>query len=255
MLPGALRLSFEQLSLRMTNNRRHLSWSEEDLELVQTNLTVEGSQICAIIAKLVEQSGNPPWACRRLLRRMGVRSKPPQRPWTVGEQQRLVKFIDLYPIPEIARLMRRSISSIWHMLYRLGANAKMGKDHFTKYTLATALHVRPEVVESWIRRGWLKAGELSFGQSRRTIIAAEDFCQFCREHTKDVVGNRLSKERLDFIYRFAFPPSHADLLPVRDSQKERTAYEEQGLQNRKKVPQRLGAKEIDEQTNSEEETA
>ena len=252
---GALRLSFEQLSLRMTNNRRHLSWSEEDLELVQTNLRIEGRQIRVLIAKLVEKSGNPRWACRRLLRRMGVRSKPPQRPWTVGEQQRLVKFIDLYSIPEIARLMRRSISSIWHMLYRLGANAKMGKDHFTKYTLATALHVRPEVVESWIRRGWLKAGELSFGQSRRTIIAAEDFCQFCREHTKDVVGNRLSKERLDFVYRFAFPPSHADLLPVRDSKKERTAYEEQELQNRKKLPQRLGAKEIDQQTNPEEETA
>src|SRR6185437_5389549 len=107
------------------------------------------------------------------------------------------------------------------------------------YTLATALHVRTEAVESWIARGWLQASELSFGQSRRTIIAAEDFCQFCREHTKDVVGNRLTKERLDFVYRFAFPPSHASLLPVRDSKKERTAYEEQEPQSRKKPPQRL----------------
>ncbi len=58
------------------------------------------------------------------------------------------------------------------------------------------------------------------------IIGAEDFCEFCREHTKDVVGNRLSKERLDFVYHFAFPPSHAELLPVRESKKERDAYEE-----------------------------
>src|SRR5581483_11138483 len=178
----------------MTNNKRHLSWSHEDLALIQRNLRVEGAEIRVLITKLVEQSGNPRWACLRLVRRMGIHCKRPQKPWTVDEQQRLVKFIDLYPIPEIARLMRRSISSIWHMLYRIGANAKMGKDSFTKYTLANALHVRTEAVESWIARGWLQARELSFGQSRRTIIAAEDFCQFCREHTKDVVGNRLTKE-------------------------------------------------------------
>lgn len=34
--------------------------------------------------------------------------------------------------------------------------------------------------------------------------------------TKDVVGNRLTRERLEFVYRFAFPPSHAELLPVRE---------------------------------------
>jgi hypothetical protein len=58
-------------------------------------------------------------------------------------------------------------------------------------------------------------------------IDAEDFCEFCRQHTRDVVGNRLSRERLDFVYHFAFPPSHAELLPVRESKKERNAYEQQ----------------------------
>ncbi len=57
------------------------------------------------------------------------------------------------------------------------------------------------------------------------VIEAEDFCEFCRQHTKDVVGNRLTEERLDFVYHFVFPPSHAELLPVRESKKERTAYE------------------------------
>jgi hypothetical protein len=41
-----------------------------------------------------------------------------------------------------------------------------------------------------------------------------------------VVGNRLSKERIEFVYHFAFPPSHAELLPVRQSKKERAAYEQ-----------------------------
>ena len=123
--------------------------------------------------------------------------------------------------------MRRSESSIWHMLQRLGANAKMGKDSFTKYTLALALHVRPEKVEDWISRGWLKSREVETGRGKREIIEAEDFCEFCREHTRNVIGNRLSKKRLEFVYHFVFPPSHAELLPVREAKKERAAYDDQ----------------------------
>jgi hypothetical protein len=158
---------------------------------------------------------------------MGLRCKQPHRAWTAAEQQRLLKLLDLHPVYEIAILLRRSQSSIWHMLQRLGASAQMGKDSFTKYTLATALHVRPETIECWITRGWLKTREIQTARGKREIIEAEDFCEFCHEHTKDVVGNRLTKERLDFVYRFAFPPSHAELLPVRDSKKEREAFEEQ----------------------------
>jgi len=157
---------------------------------------------------------------------MGIKWKRQQRAWTVPERQRLLKLLDLHPISEIARLMRRPQSSIWHMLYRLGASAKMGKDSFTKYTLAQALHVGTERIESWISCGWLKAHQMVCGQTIRTVIQSEDFCDFCRKHTRDVVGNRLSKERLDFVFHFAFPPSHAELLPVRESKKERIAYEE-----------------------------
>ena len=136
----------------------------------------------------------------------------------------MLKLIDLHPVKEISKLLRRSQSSIWHMLQRLGANAKMGKDSFTKYTLAVALHLRPEKVEDWIARGWLKTREIETGRGRHMVIEAEDFCKFCREHARDVVGNRLTEERLDFVYHFVFPPSHAELLPVRESKKERIAY-------------------------------
>ena len=43
------------------------------------------------------------------------------------------------------------------MLRRLGANGRMGRDWFTKYTLAEALHIRAEEVQKWISRGWLKS--------------------------------------------------------------------------------------------------
>ena len=201
-------------------------WSRMARDLVRANLHAEGRQLRDLITRLVEESGNPRNACWRFARRFGIRAKRAQREWTVSEQQRLTKLLDLHPVPEIAMLMRRSPSSIWHMLYRVGANAKMGKDSFTKYTLAVALHVRPETVESWISRGWLKAREVQVGPGKRMIIEAEDFCEFCRQHTRKVVGNRLNKERLDFVYHFAFPPSHTELLPVRESKKERTAFEE-----------------------------
>jgi hypothetical protein len=209
------------------NSRRQFRWSKVARDLVRANMNASGAELSALVTQLIEESGNPRWACRRFVGRMGVRSKRSQRTWTTQEQQRLLKLIDLHPVKEISRLMRRSQSSIWHMLQRLGANAKMGKDSFTKYTLAVALHVRREKIEDWIARGWLKARELETGRSKRVVIDAEAFCEFCRKHTRDVVGNRLTEERLDFVYQFVFPPSHATLLPVRESLKESNAYQEQ----------------------------
>src|SRR5579864_9476553 len=58
-------------------------------------------------------------------------------------------------------------------------------------------------------------------------VDAEDFCEFCRLHPKNVVGNRLTKERLDFIYHLVFPPSQAELLPVREAKKGPDDYEVQ----------------------------
>jgi hypothetical protein len=207
--------------------RRQSRWSRAARDLVRANLNATGAGVSALVTQLVQESGNPRWACRRFVRSMGIRSKRYHRAWTTQEQQRLLKLIDLHSVSETAKLLRRSESSIWHMLQRMGANAKMGKDSFTKYTLAKALHVRTETIERWIAAGWLKAREVEIGHGKRVVIEAEDFCEFCRAHTKDVVGNRLAKERLDFVYHFAFPPSHAELLAVRESKKERDAFEEQ----------------------------
>jgi hypothetical protein len=218
------------------NPRREFRWSKAARDLVRANMNAAGTEVSAVVSRLEEESGNPRWACRRFVRSMGIRSRRPYRVWSEQEQQRLLKLIDLHPVNEIAGLMRRSQSSIWHTLQRLGANAKMGKDSFTKYTLGRALHVRPETVQGWIARGWLKAREVETGRSKRVVIEAEDFCDFCKEHTKDVVGNRLTKERLDFVYHFAFPPSHAELLPVRESKKERNAYEAQLKEQKPEVP-------------------
>src|SRR5262249_28298275 len=233
---------------------REFRWSKAARDLVWTNMNAAGAELSALVTQLVEESGNPRWACRRFVRRMGIRSKRAQRTWTESEQQKLLKLIDLYPVPEIAKLMRRSQSSVWHMLQRLGANAQMGKDNFTKYTLALALHVRPEKVQDWIARGWLKAREVETGAGSRVVIDAEDFCEFCRLHTKNVVGNRLTIERLDFVYHFVFPPSHAGLLPVRESKKERNAYEDQLTEDFKRPPA-FGPDRDEERGDTFEQTA
>ena len=212
----------------MENGKRQaLRWSKEARDLVREDIRSGGKDLSKLLTQLVAISGNPRWACRRFARRMGLKSRRNQRGWNVQEQQRLLKLLDLHPVKEIARLMHRSESSIWHMLQRLGANAQMGKDSFTKHTLAKLLHVRPDKIQEWIVRGWLKARSIEISQGVRVVIDAAEFCDFCRKHARDVVGNRLSQERLDFVYHFVFPPSHAELLPVRDSKKERSAYSAQ----------------------------
>jgi hypothetical protein len=242
-------------TLNKRRTKQGFRWSKAARDLVRANMNAAGTELSILVTKLVEESGNPRWACWRFARSMGIRSRRPQRAWTVPEQDRLMKLIDLHPVPEIAKLMRRSASSVWHMLYRLGANAKMGKDSFTKYTLAVALHVRPETVEAWIGRGWLKARTVETERVKRVVIDAEDFCEFCRQHTKDVVGNRLTGERLDFICRFVFPPSHAVLLPVRDSKKERNGYAAQMKDAQEEDRTKLACERFEEDDNPIERIA
>jgi hypothetical protein len=235
--------------------RREFRWSKAARDLVRANTKASGNELSALVTSLEEESGYPRWACWKFVRRMGIRSKRPQRAWTESEQQRLQKLIDLHPVNEIAKILRRSQSSIWHMLYRMGASAAMGRDGFTKYTLAVALHVSPSQVETWINRGWLKSREIETGQVRRVIIAAADFCDFCKEHTKDVVGNRLTKERLDFVYHFAFPPSHVELLPVRESKRERAAYQAQLEEDNDGPPAAFGPDRVEQGWDARERTA
>jgi|SRR5450432_2695661 hypothetical protein len=207
--------------------RRELRWSKQARDLVRASIKAGENNLSALLTQLVELSGNPRWACRRFARRMGLKSKRMQRAWSSQEQQRLLKLLDLHPVKQIATLMHRSESSVWHMLQRLGANAQMGKDSFTKHTLARFLHVHPDKIQDWIVRGWLKARSIAVGPGVRFVIESEEFCDFCKKHAKDVVGNRLSQERLDFVCYFVFPPSHAELLPVRESKKERDAFSAQ----------------------------
>jgi hypothetical protein len=225
------------------NSRRQFRWSKAARELVRANKTISGPDLSALVTSVVEESGNPRWACWRFVRRMGIRSKRRQRTWSESEDQRLIKLIDLHPVKEIGRLMGRSYKSVWQRLYRLGASAAMGKDGFSKYTLASALHVSVIQIEAWINCGWLKATEIQTGHVKRVVIASADFCNFCKEHTSDAVGNRLTKERLDFVYLCAFLPSHAELLPVRESKKERNAYEAQLREDRAEA---FGSDRVDE---------
>jgi hypothetical protein len=112
-------------------------------------------------------------------------------------------------------------------LHRLGASARMGQDWFTKHTLAEALHVRVEEVQKWIDRRLLKCRIVETSGLHRRIIAAEDFCDFCKRHRGEIVGRRLNTARLSFVQTFVFPPSHIELLPVREAKKEQAEYEEQ----------------------------
>lgn len=70
---------------------------------------------------------------------------------------------------------------------RLGANARMGQDWFTKHALAEALHVRTDEVQKWIDRGWLKCRAVGTDGLRRQLIDVDDFCEFCKQHRGEVV--------------------------------------------------------------------
>ena len=220
----------------MTNaarTRRTFRWPGAARELVRTHLANQVAQrpsahdMKLLVTKLVEISGNPRKACWRFVRTAGLTSKRNYRQWTKTEQQKLLDLIASHTLPEVTLLLRRSTTSVRAMLHRLGASARMGEDWFTKHALAEALHVRSEEVQKWIDRGWLRSRVLPANGLKREVIDADEFCQFCKQHRSEIVGRRLNLERLSFVQNFVFPPSHIELLAVREAKREQAAYDRQ----------------------------
>lgn len=217
-------------------SRHTFRWPKAARELIQTYLNSRESKepgptahttLKTLITQIAAVSGNPRGACWRFARQAGVNGKRTYRPWTKAEQQKLLDLISSHSLEEVTSLLRRSSTSVRSMLHRLGANTCIGQDWFTKHALAEALHVRAGEVQKWIERGWLKSRVVATAGLKRQLIDAKDFCDFCKQHHRQVVGNRLNIDRLNFVQTFVFPPSHAELLPVRRAKREQCAYEEQ----------------------------
>src|SRR3984893_6695293 len=224
--------------LNQPASRRTFRWPAAAREMVRIYLSTAPSELSrqddhgaqiglkALITRIAAVSGNPRGACWRFVRQSGVTSKRSYRQWTKAEQQKLLDLIASRSLEEVTVLLRRSPTSVRAMLHRLGASARMGQDWFTKHTLAEALHVRAEEVQKWIDRGLLRSRIVETRGLQRQVIDAEDFGDFCKRHRREIVGRRLNTDRLSFVQTFVFPPSHMELLPVREARKEQAEYEE-----------------------------
>ena len=93
------------------------------------------------------------------------------------------------------------------------------------YGLAELLHIRAHKVREWIDAGMLEARREGTERLPRLVIQLDDFAKFCKKHRHVLLKGRVPNDRLEFIFKFVYPPSHTELLPVRESKKERAAYE------------------------------
>jgi|SRR5882724_922346 len=208
--------------------RRVFRWPKEARELVRvyrarvgTSRQPDTAVRRLLVAKLVEVSGNPRDACLRFLRQLGLTQNRSYREWTKAEQQRLLDLVTSIPVVEAAKILRRPPGSVRSMLHRLEGGGRRGREWFTKSQLAASLHIRPEEVQRWIDRGWLRCRHVQTSGLKMQTIEPDDFCSFFREYGRQVVGRRLSYEGLRFVSNYVFPPSHAELLSVRESYKKR----------------------------------
>jgi hypothetical protein len=210
--------------------RRKFRWPKETRDLVReykerigrSQEQNEGDRRM-LITKLAEVSGNPWDACLRFLRQSGVTEKRNYHEWTKPEQQRLLDLIASMPVEDAAKILRRPSASVRSMLHRLGIRGKTGREWFTKFSLSRALHTRPDEIQKWIALGWLKSRAVSTAGVRAQIIYADDFCEFVKQHGRQVVGRRLKYDALWFVQNYVFPPSHAELLSVRGTYKKHDA--------------------------------
>src|ERR1039458_8477747 len=215
------------------NKRRMFRWPKEARELAREykerasrsqEHTETGRRL--LVTKLAAISGNPRDACLRFLRELGVNQKRAYREWTKPEQQRLLDLITAMPVEEAAKILRRPAASVRSMLHRLGIGGKTGREWFTKFSLSRALHTRTDEIQKWIDLGWLKSRSLTTAGTKASIIHADDFCEFVKEHGRAVASRRLTYEALWFVQNYVFPPSHAELLSVRGTYKRHDAGDE-----------------------------
>jgi hypothetical protein len=215
-------------------------WSKEARDLIREYVEQQGAQsdkdmasayrqLSDLVTRLVNLTGHSREMCLRFARQFGVKAKRTHRAWTTTEQQRLLDLIVTNPPREVARILDRSTGSVRTKLRRLGATAQMGREWFTKRTLAEALHISVAKIQQWINCGWLKVRIVETGKLKKEVIDPDDFAAFCTQHRKEIIGPRLNVDRLEFVRLFVFPPSHQQLLPVRESKKERTAYQKRAL--------------------------
>lgn len=238
--------------------RRVFRWSKEARDLVRDYLQTAqprndpgqpNTELRLLVTKVASITGYPRDACLRFVRQLGVAERNPYKAWTENDKQRLLDLSARFLLKEVARLMCRSYSSVRSMLHHLGATARMGQDWFTLYVLAEALHIDADEVQRWIDRKWLKCRVVPIGELKRVIITADDFDEFCRTHGRQLAGGRrIPWRRLEFLTTFVFPPSHAELLPVRDSKKERAAYEEHY-----QAPSKIGPSSEPDEPNEDKE--
>jgi hypothetical protein len=215
------------------HKRRMFHWPKKARELVRqykertsTSQEHQKPDRRTLVTTLAEISGNPRDACLRFLRKLGVNQKRAYREWTKAEQQRLLDLIAAMPVEEAAKILRRPVGSVRSMLHRLGMGGKTGREWFTKFLLSRALHTRPDEIQKWIDRGWLKSRSLTTAGTKANIIHADDFCQFVKDHGRAVVSRRLTYDALWFVQNYVFPPSHAELLSVRGTYKKHDVADE-----------------------------
>jgi hypothetical protein len=132
-------------------------WSKEARDLVRKylehhhaepegNKTSHDRDLTDLVTSLVHLTGNSREVCLRFARRLGVTTKREYRAWTTTEQQRLLNLIVTNPPREVGKILKRSTGSVRTKLRRLGATAQMGREWFTKRTLAAALHIGVEKI-------------------------------------------------------------------------------------------------------------
>jgi hypothetical protein len=246
--------------------RRVFLWPQEARELVRVYKerlrTTPGPHVAVrmrLVSKLVEVSGNPRDACLRFLRQLGITQKRSHREWTKAEQQRLLDLVTSMPVAEAAKVIRRPPGSVRSMLHRLGAGGRRGREWFTKSSLATALHIRPDEVQKWMDRGWLRCRIVQTSGLKMQTIDPDDFCDFFKQYGRQVVGRRLSYEGLRFVRDYVFPSSHADQLSVRGAYKKRATNAAEGpsvAPQRRDASQEEGEKEaLDESSQDGSEVA
>ena len=136
----------------MTTRINH-SWTEDELEIVRRDYAGTTDSARYIADKL----GVSLFAVKRQVQNLGVAKITDRQKWDPAQDEKLRKFLELYPPSQVAKKMKRSVNSVVVRSKRLGISRRDRSDWYTKREVCEILGVGHKWVQARIDAGTLHA--------------------------------------------------------------------------------------------------
>jgi transposase-like protein len=168
---------------------RKYQWTPDLREELKRAYRGRGSELSAALGRLASKTKWPRHALKYEAIRLGIVFADPRRFWRSEEVEYLAERLGSVGIRQVAKHLRRSVSSVEAKADRLGLSCRV-REGYNMADLAQVFGVSRHQVQSWLRRGLF--GRIEQVQGNRVTEAS--VVRFLRKYPLDYSLRRIDEE-------------------------------------------------------------